>query len=141
MQTNDIGEIVVSGRNVLGGYVNGIGDAENKFSVDGIRYHRTGDMGKIDSNGELWLRGRTKEPYFNIEAALHAYFNINRTAVFDENNKVILVLENASNITKEEIREKINFTKIDEIKFVNQIPTDKRHSSKVDYNELKKLLK
>lgn len=36
--------------------------------------------------------------------------------------------------------EKINSTKIDEIKFVKQIPTDKRHSSKVDYNELKKIL-
>lgn len=141
IQTNGVGEIVVSGRNVLGGYVNGVGDKENKFSVDNIKYHRTGDIGLIDSNKELWLRGRTKEPYFNIEAAVHAYFNINRTAVFNENNKIILVLEKGSNITKEEIMEKINFTKIDEIKFVNQIPTDKRHSSKVDYNELKKLLK
>lgn len=141
MKTNSIGEIVVAGKNVLGGYVNGIGDKENKFSVDGIKYHRTGDMGIFDSNGELWLRGRKKEPYFNIEAALHAYFNINRTAVFVENGKIILVLEKECNISSKEIKEKINFTKIDEIKFVDQIPTDKRHSSKVDYNELKKLLK
>ena len=141
IQTKGVGEIVVSGRNVLGEYVNGIGDAENKFSVDGIKYHRTGDMGILDKNGELWLRGRTKEPYFNIEAALHAFFNINKTAVFNQNEKIILVLEKECNISEKDIKEKITFTKIDEIKFVNQIPTDKRHSSKVDYNELKKLLK
>ena len=141
MQTKSVGEIVVTGKNVLKGYVGGIGDKENKFSVDGIKYHRTGDMGILDENGELWLRGRKKEPYFNIEAALHAYFNINKSAVFDEDGKIILVLEKDCNIKKEEIQDKITFAKIEEIKYVSKIPTDKRHSSKVDYNELKKLLK
>lgn len=141
LQTNGIGEIVVSGRNVLKGYVNGYGDKENKFSVDGIKYHRTGDMGFLDENNNLWLRGRIKEPFFNIEAALHARFKIGKTAVFKNNDEIILVLENGDKIDESDIREAISFEKIDKIKYVEKIPVDKRHSTKVDYKELRKLLK
>ena len=136
---SELGEIVVSGENVLKGYVNGVGDKENKFSVEGKIYHRTGDLGIIDEKGRLWLRGRIKEPYFNIEAALHAKFNIGKTAVFKHEEKVILVLEN-NNIKEDEIRDAITFETIDEIKYVNKIPVDKRHSTKVDYKELRKML-
>jgi len=136
----ELGEIVVSGRNVLKGYVNGIGDKENKFSVDREKYHRTGDLGIFDEQGRLWLRGRIKEPYFNIEAALHARFNIGKTAVFNHNGKIILVLEN-NDVKEQDIRDAITFETIDEIKYIDKIPVDKRHSTKVDYKELKKILK
>ena len=43
-------------------------------------------------------------------------------------------------IREEEIRKAITFEKIDEIKYINKIPVDKRHSTKVDYKELKKIL-
>lgn len=135
----ELGEIVVCGRNVLKGYVNGVGDKENKFTVDGVKYHRTGDLGTFDENGRLWLRGRIKEPYFNIEAALHIRFNIGKTAVFKHNEKIILVLEN-NNIKENEIKDAIKFENIHEIKYVNKIPVDKRHSTKVDYKVLRKLL-
>ena len=138
--TGDVGEIVVTGKNVLKGYVGGIGDAKNKFSVDGIKYHRTGDMGIFDERGELWLRGRKKEPFFNIEASLHAQFDIDKTAVFENEGKIILVLEKGSQLSESDIKDKIKFASIDEIKFVDKIPLDKRHSSKVDYNELRKIL-
>ena len=139
--TKGIGEIVVTGENVLKGYVNGIGDRENKFSVDGKKYHRTGDLGFIDEKNRLWLRGRIKEPFFNIEAALHANFKMGKTAVFKSNDKIILVLERDNIISEEDIKKAISFEKIDEIKYVKKIPVDKRHSSKVDYKELKKILK
>ena len=135
----EVGEIVVAGKNVLKGYVNGIGDKENKFSVDGEKYHRTGDLGIFDEQGRLWLRGRIKEPYFNIEAALHARFNIGKTAVFKHNGKIILVLEN-KDVREADIKNTITFETIDEIKYVDEIPVDKRHSTKVDYKELKKIL-
>lgn len=92
-------------------------------------------------SGRLWLRGRIKEPYFNIEAALHAKFNIGKTAVFENNKKVILVLEKQNKINEKEIKNAINFEKIDEVKYINKIPVDKRHSTKVDYKALKQLLK
>lgn len=135
----ELGEIVAYGKNVLKGYVNGIGDKENKFEVDGKIYHRTGDLGMFDEKGRLWLRGRIKEPYFNIEAALHAKFDLEKTAVFKNNEKIILVLKNKS-VREEEIKNAITFERIDEIKYIDKIPVDKRHSTKVDYKELKKIL-
>ena len=140
LQTNEVGEIVVTGTNVLKGYVGGIGDKENKFTVEDTIYHRTGDMGQLDEKGRLWLRGRVKEPYFHIEAALHAKFAIGKTAVFENDSKLILVLENHEKTSIEEIKKAISFEKIDEIKYVSKIPVDKRHSTKVDYNELRKIL-
>ena len=140
LETNEVGEIVVTGKNVLKGYVNGIGDKENKFSVENKIFHRTGDLGFFDEHGRLWLRGRIKEPYFNIEAALHTKFNIGKTAVLNKDNKIILVLEKKNKVSEEDIKRAIKFTQIDEIKYVKKIPVDKRHSTKVDYNQLVKML-
>lgn len=141
LQTTEIGEIVVTGKNVLKGYVGGIGDKENKFSVEGKKYHRTGDLGLIDENSKLWLRGRIKEPYFNIEATLHSKFKMGKTAIFKCKDKIILVLERNNTISENDIKEAVSFESIDEIKYVKKIPVDKRHSTKVDYNELNKILK
>ena len=44
-------------------------------------------------------------------------------------------------ISENDIKEAISSEKIDEIKYVKKIPVDKRHSTKVDYKELKKILK
>lgn len=140
-KTSDKGEIVVCGRNVLKGYLNGIGDSENKINVNGKIYHRTGDVGKFDENKKLWLHGRIKEPYLNIQAAIHSYFNIEKTAVFKEMDQLILVVENTKEITKEEIQEKIPFAKIDKVVCLKKIPVDKRHSTKVDYISLRKMIK
>ena len=106
---DDVGEIVVTGDNVLKGYVNGIGDKENKFSVEKEKYHRTGDLGFIDKNNKLWLRGRIKEPFFNIEAALHANFKMGKTAVLKtSDNKIILVLERSNKIPEKDIKPPIS---------------------------------
>lgn len=141
IQVQENGEIVVAGDNVLKGYVNGIGDAENKFYVENEIFHRTGDLGTFDEKGRLWLKGRIKEPFFNIEAALHSRFeDIGKTAVFKYKDKIILVLENSCKMPPKKIKQEINFEKIDEIKYINKIPVDKRHSTKVDYNELRKAL-
>ena len=136
-----IGEIIVAGKNVLEGYVNGIGDAENKIKVGDVVYHRTGDVGEIDEKGRLWLKGRIKNPYFGIEASLHCQLNIGKTAILKENNKLILVLESSEGISEEKIREAINFINIDKIVYISSIPVDRRHGSKVDYKELLSNLK
>lgn len=87
----------------------------------------------------LWLRGRIKEPYFNIEASLHSNLKIGKSAVFKNHGKIILVLED-NTLSEDEIRNCISFEKIDEIKYVKNIPVDKRHSTKVVYNKLKNFL-
>ena len=52
-----IGEIIIRGSNVFSGYE---GDAANaSFWDDG--WFRTGDLGRIDEDGFLWVEGRLKE--------------------------------------------------------------------------------
>ena len=139
IKTTGIGEIVVRGKNVLEGYVGGIGDKENKISVDGKIYHRTGDLGYIDNRGRLWLQGRKKSPFFNVEAALHTRTELGKTAIVKINDKIYLVLEEKDRISPA-ILHQIEFVKIESIIYVKNIPMDKRHSSKVDYNALYKMI-
>ena len=141
LQTDDVGEIVVTGGNVIKGYLKGIGDSENKFSVDGKKYHRTGDLGYFDDKNRLWLKGRKDDPHFNIEAALHAKYRMGKIAVLTKDGKIIVVLERDNLISEKEIKQGISFEKIDEIKYVKKIPVDKRYGTKVDYVELNKMLK
>ncbi len=95
----------------------------------------------MTKNGRLWLRGRTKNPYFNIEASLHAQLDIGKTAIIKNEGKIILVLESSEGIPEERIEEALSFTKIDKIVYISSIPVDKRHGSKVDYKELESNLK
>jgi len=76
----EVGEIAIRGSGVTTGYVaNPVANAETFF---GDRWFRTGDRGRIDADGYLYLEGRLKEliirggenisPY-EIEAALSAH--------------------------------------------------------------------
>ena len=54
----EIGEVVIRGANVTSGYENN--DAANRAAfADG--WFRTGDQGRLDDQGYLWLTGRLKE--------------------------------------------------------------------------------
>jgi long-chain acyl-CoA synthetase len=58
---NEIGEIVVHGPNVMMGYYNLPEANDEVFTPDGG--FRTGDLGHVDSDGYLYIRGRIKEQY------------------------------------------------------------------------------
>jgi len=136
------GEIIVSGEHVLKGYLNGEGDSENKIHFQDEVWHRTGDAGYLDDNGELWLLGRygqkinTKEKTvypFAIEAAL--YEKGYNTVLIERKGKICLVYEGEK--PGEDLLSEYG---IEDTLSVSSIPRDKRHNAKVDYNELKKLL-
>ena len=55
------GEIVVYGHNVMQGYHNRPEENEKVLMKDGG--FRTGDLGKLDDDGFLWITGRIKEQY------------------------------------------------------------------------------
>lgn len=57
----EIGEIVVHGPNVMMGYYNLPEANDEVFTGDGG--FRTGDLGHLDSEGYLYIRGRIKEQY------------------------------------------------------------------------------
>lgn len=57
----EIGEIVVHGPNVMMGYYNLPEANDEVFTHD--RGFRTGDLGHVDADGYLYIRGRIKEQY------------------------------------------------------------------------------
>jgi len=53
------GEILLKGRNLMLGYLNRMDKTESAFTPDG--WLKTGDMGRIDKDGFVFLTGRLKE--------------------------------------------------------------------------------
>lgn len=53
------GEVAIKGLNVTPGYINNVKANQESFTSDG--YFRTGDRGRLDSEGYLSLTGRLKE--------------------------------------------------------------------------------
>ncbi|NCC87503.1 MAG: hypothetical protein EOM05_06495 [Clostridia bacterium] len=145
---HDVGEIVVSGDHVLQGYLDGIGDDENKFDVESVRWHRTGDLGYFDDNGMLWLMGRASAVIsddrgvlypFAIESAVSTKLGIKHSTVTMFNEKRILVTEctNAQLPSLEKFKDEVG---IDIVLQIDKMPMDIRHHSKVDYNILKEFV-
>ena len=123
-------EILVTGDHVLKGYLDGRGDDTTKIKIDGQIWHRTGDAGRLDSDGKLWLLGRHSQKYkchfpLQIEAAVHLQHPGQRCAFL----KGTLFLEN-------DLKVDLPWAPIDRIKVIAQIPMDSRHNAKVDYAKL-----
>jgi olefin beta-lactone synthetase len=144
------GEIVVSSGHVLRGYLNGEGDTETKFEVDGVRWHRTGDLGYMDAAGRLWLLGRcdgkiqdargTLYP-FAVEYAAMQTPAIRRAALAAIDGRRVLAVEGRETVSREEILRSLSWAALDQIVFLDHIPVDSRHNAKVDYVALDRKLR
>jgi olefin beta-lactone synthetase len=149
VRVGDIGEIAVSGDHVLPGYLNGEGDRETKFRVDGRPWHRTGDAGYLDERARLWLVGRctgrisdghgTVYP-LQVEAAAHAHADLRRCALVCHRGTRVLVVE-ASGSFDEAARSRLiadlHWAHLAAIARVDRIPVDRRHNAKIDYVALR----
>jgi len=130
---SQVGEILVSGDHVLKGYLAGRGDEETKITVDGRIWHRTGDAGRLDDSGQLWLLGRClarwKDFYpLQIEAALHVLKPGWKCAFF----KGLLIVEE----NPERLGDALNWIPGLNLVQVEKIPMDQRHNAKIDYPSL-----
>jgi olefin beta-lactone synthetase len=147
------GEIVVSGNHVLPGYLYGHGNDQTKFTVDGTPWHRTGDAGYIDMQGQLWLLGRclgcikdldgTLYP-LQVEGVIQNYPAIRRSAVVNHQGERILLVEldrqRAFDLNWEEVGQYAASMQIKTVKVCRHLPVDQRHNAKIDYPTLMKLL-
>ena len=141
------GEILVKGENVVNGYLNVQKNPDEKW-------HRTGDMGYINSNGQLVLLGRVKGRIqlgekiyypFTVETAFSFCKNLKKSVLTSKNNKLYLFAERnpefKGNLSEDseikELKEKFGIFKIIE----TEIPMDKRHNSKTDYKRLEEIVK
>ena len=140
------GEIVVSGSHVLTGYLNGQGDAETKFRVEGVVWHRTGDSGYLDDAGRLWLLGRCgariRDEHgilypFAVECAARNNPAIKQVAVVAHQGRRLLRVA-GKGIDIDTLKTTLAWTHLDDIRVWDSIPMDKRHNAKVDYPELKR---
>ena len=140
------GEILVKGENVVNGYLN----VEKKTNE---KWHRTGDMGYINSNGQLVLLGRGKGRIqlgekiyypFAVETAFSFCKILKKSVLTSKNGKLYLLVERnpeykgnlSENIEIIELKKKFEIFKIIE----TEIPMDKRHNSKTDYKKLEEII-
>ena len=141
---------MVSGAHVLSGYLHGHGDEETKFSVDGTRWHRTGDAGYLDERGRLWLLGRCSARIedahgslypFTVECAAHEHPGVQRAAVILHQGKRLLAVELVAGANVDELKKSLAWARIDIIRAFEKLPVDKRHNAKIDYPALREMLK
>jgi acyl-CoA synthetase (AMP-forming)/AMP-acid ligase II len=149
LPAGEIGEIVVTGEHVLKGYLNGEGDTQTKFEVDGVRWHRTGDAGYFDTSGRLWLVGRCSARIedakgvlypFTVECAAQFAAGLRRSAMLGHEGQRILLIEADESFNSTSLSKALAWAALDEVRVVNQIPVDKRHNAKVDYTRVYELL-
>ena len=146
------GEIVVSGRHVLSGYLHGGGEDENKFRVGEDCWHRTGDAGYLDAAGRLWLLGRCAARLddrrgalypLGVESAALRYDYIRRAALTAHRGQRVLVIELKRRVVEPDfgsLLKSLAFAGVDSIRIVKRLPVDKRHHAKVDYTALREML-
>ena len=146
------GEIVVNGEHVLRGYLNGQGDAETKFQVDGATWHRTGDAGYLDQSGRLWLMGRCAaritdsigELYpFAVECIAMQFEWVRLAGCVGVKGKRCLAVEcrrEPSAAEKEELRKALEAPQVSPVILRGKLPVDARHNAKIDYRRLALLL-
>ena len=140
------GEILVKGENVVNGYLNVQKNPDEKW-------HRTGDMGYINSEGQLMLLGRVKGKIqieekiyypFAVETAFSFCKILKKTVLTSKNGKLYLLVERNSEYKGDllengeilELKKKFEIFKIIE----TEIPMDKRHNSKTDYKKLEEIV-
>ena len=59
--TNEIGTVLVQGPNVFDGYLHSEHERSTWVGWDGQKWLNTGDLGRQDADGYIWLTGRKKE--------------------------------------------------------------------------------
>lgn len=143
------GEITVSGEHVLSGYLNGRGDSETKFNVEGRVWHRTGDSGYFDASGRVWMLGRTPARIadaagvlypFAVECALSFVPELQRSAILSHEGRRLLFVEYRRGASRrDDLAGVVKWAAIDEIRECSRIPVDRRHNAKIDYAALARL--
>ena len=137
-------EIVVTGEHVNKGYLDPAHDASNKVTRDGRTWHRTGDAGRLDEAGRLWLRGRIDARIgalypFEIEVTARGWPGVRRAALAPVGGNAVLAIEGDPAHVDAWRREAARLGPI-RVAAVGAIPLDRRHRSKIDLPALTRIL-
>ncbi|NMO57728.1 AMP-binding protein [Actinoplanes sp. TBRC 11911] len=151
----EIGEIVVSGPAVSRHYTTPASADRDHKIADGSRvWHRTGDVGRIDEAGRVWLCGRKRDivrtdagPLYTVqcEGVFDAHPDVRRSALVGVGRRPVVCIElrrgagDRPRIVREltELAERHPVTKgIDRFLFHPSFPVDPRHNAKIDHERL-----
>jgi len=139
------GEIQVAGPHVNPGYVNNPeADAACKIHEDGAIWHRTGDVGHIDENGDLWLVGRVGESVAGrwplaVEGAAESFPFVVRSGLVEIDGQPVLAVELRD--PPDDWHSQIEEATGTPARAVQNIPVDPRHNAKVDRMILRERLR
>ncbi|WP_301750487.1 AMP-binding protein [uncultured Erythrobacter sp.] len=139
-------EILVAGDHVVETYVDPADNAVTKTRDEkGTIWHRTGDGGRFDEAGRLWLLGRTQGRIeglwpFAIEVAARSWPGVRRAALCPLDGKACLAIE-GDTAHLAHWREAAAALGVATVVALKSIPLDRRHRSKVDYARLAELVR
>lgn len=151
----EAGEIVVSGPQVQTGYFDDATSDRSSKIADGLTvWHRTGDGGRIDEQGRLWLLGRVGarvstagQTWWSLPAEIAATKlpGVRHAAyIGDARRGAILCLEGSGLVATEaflaQIRKRLSPYPVNEVRVLRTIPRDPRHVSKTDMRALRRRL-
>lgn len=165
----EVGELIVAGEHVCRSYYNDEEAFKRAKILDenGTVWHRTGDLGRTDREGYLWIVGRVHNAIqragkyvFPVRAEMImrklpfveqcAYLGVpleEGVAIPNEKTVCVVVPRQGSGTSEEHHESEIrrimekNGMPVDQVVFRSKIPMDPRHHSKVEYDVLRNELK
>lgn len=113
-----VGEIILRGENVMTGYYKN--DEATKAVIDEDGWFHTGDLGVIDNEGNIYIKGRSKSMILGpsgkniypeeIESIINNQKYVTESLVIDEDNKLVALVfpdsdqVKADNLSEDEFR-------------------------------------
>ena len=95
-----MGEIILRGDNVMHGYYKN--DAATKEVIDDEGWMHTGDLGVIDKDGYIYIKGRSKNMLLGpsgkniypeeIESLINNYRIVSESVVISEEHKLVALI-------------------------------------------------
>jgi olefin beta-lactone synthetase len=140
-------EIQVAGAHVNGGYLDPADDAGNKVRDGGTIWHRTGDAGRLDAAGRLWLLGRAGSAVaiggrpvhpFAVEVAARRWPGVRHCALMPSAGGAWLAIEGEARHMAA-WRDRAAALGIGRVRHLRRMPMDRRHASKIDRAALRAL--
>jgi olefin beta-lactone synthetase len=156
LATGEVGELVVSGPVVVERYMESR-DTEATKLVDGEgrRWHRMGDLGRLDEDGRIWLHGRAGEAIetprgalypLDVEPLVETIEGVARAGLVGAAGRAALALvcapgaPPARTIARVRAALAAEGLPIDDVFPIAEMPVDRRHRARIDRAALRAAL-